>query len=274
VGWKKQVQTLCPPHMKKTWSRKDKLTLWGSIATPIIIAVFSLFSSDVRRAVHLEKPTPTQTVVQEKAQSTPFQQPMADVPKPTTHTDQQTKGTRHNITKNSVAGTSNSQVNQASTGTNSPNVSAPNGMAIVGNEGTIINPVVNNFAPPNRRLSDEQRNVLVSCLQTKPGKFMVEAMSTNNETYRYAQDWSEVLSSAGWKNESRLPVRVVLTGPWPGVHVSVLGTWDEATQHATLLDDSGKKAFECFAAAHIAGQFVPNNKMPTDMIQVDVGEHP
>jgi hypothetical protein len=149
---------------------------------------------------------------------------MADVPKLTTHTDQRTKGTRHNITKNSVAGTSNSQVNQASTGTNSPNVSAPNGMAIVGNEGTIVNPTVNNFAPPNRRLSDEQRNVLVSCLQTKPGKFMVEAMSTNNETYRYAQDWSEVLSSAGWNNESRLPVRVVLTGPWPGVHVSVLGT--------------------------------------------------
>ena len=106
---------------------------------------------------------------------------------------------------------------------------------------------------------------------------ITEAPVVFSEAYRYAQDWFEVLSSAGWKNEQPIPVGMVLIGGqmWTGIRVSVFGTWDEATQHGSLLDGSAEKtAFECFNAAHIAGQFIPYKDVATGTIQMIVSEHP
>jgi hypothetical protein len=156
-----------------------------------------------------------------------------------------------------------------------PNVSAPNGIAIGG--GTVSNPTVNNFVPPARRLSEEQREILVSCLKTTPGKFTVAAIANNGEAYRYAQDWSEVLSSAGWTNEQPIPVAAIMiaAGMWSGVHFSLPGSWDDITQHASIVDGSPeKKAFECINNAHVAGAAIPYKDMATGRIRVDVSEHP
>jgi hypothetical protein len=156
-----------------------------------------------------------------------------------------------------------------------PNVSAPNGIAIGG--GTVSNPTVNNFVPPARRLSEEQREILVSCLKTVPGKFTVSAIANSGEAYRYAQDWSEVLSSAGWTNEQPVPVMTMMiaAGMWSGVRFSLPGTWDDATQHASIAVGSPeKKALECVNSAHVAGAAIPYKDMETGRIRVDVSEHP
>src|ERR1700733_3006027 len=80
-----------------------------------------------------------------------------------------------------------------------PTVNAPNGIGIIG--GTVTNPTVNNYinsAPPPRRLTDDERESLVSCLKIRTGTFVIGALANNGEAYRYALDFSEVFSAAGW----------------------------------------------------------------------------
>jgi hypothetical protein len=189
------------------------------------------------------------------------------------------KGTQHNVTKNSVEGAGSRQVNQTSTGTNSPNVSAPNGIAIVGNNGTVTNPTVNNYtAPSPRRLSDEQRRILVPCLQMKPGAFTVSAIMNNAEAYRYAQDFSEAFTAAGWKNEQQAPVQSVwiVGASWTGIHFKFAGTWDEATKRAVMLPQSPQwNALDCVGRIGLTGaEGAPFKDLPTGSFRIEVAEHP
>ena len=59
-----QVRVLFPaPVMTKTpWSRNQKIAVWG-VCIPVVLAVLSLFSPEVRRFVGLEKPIAPPTPV-------------------------------------------------------------------------------------------------------------------------------------------------------------------------------------------------------------------
>jgi len=146
-------------------------------------------------------------------------------------------------------------------------VNAPGGIPIVGNRGVVTNPTINNYTPPSRRLSDEQRNLLAACLKTNPGKFAVGAIANNGEAYRYAQDWSEVFSAAGWSNEQTIPVTMIMIagGMWSGLCVRVHGEFDEISHRALLIDGSPEKnALECIDKAQIGGGVaIPFKDKPT-----------
>ena len=162
---------------------------------------------------------------------------------------------------------------------NNPPVStanAPNGIAIAG-PATVNNPTVNNFAPSNRRLSDDQKTALKSCLAAKTGTYTVSAIANNGEAYQYAQDFSEVFSGAGWKNEQTIPVAIIMIagGMWSGVRISVHGTWDEATKTASLIDGAPESVgLNCLRAANFPATAIPWSDMKTGTIRVDVSERP
>ena len=153
---------------------------------------------------------------------------------------------------------------------------APNGIAIAG-PATVTNPTVNNFTPLNRRLSDDRKTTLKSCLAAKIGTYTVSAIADNGEAYRYAQDFSDVFSGAGWKNEQTIPVAIITIGGgmWSGVRISVHGTWDDATKTMSLIDGAPETiGFNCLQAAKFAATAIPWADMKTGSIRIDVSERP
>jgi hypothetical protein len=94
-------------------------------------------------------------------------------------------------------------VQQNSSGNNSPNISAPFGIAVGG--GTVINPsVTNRFGTPQRHLEPEQKKILKALLKPYSTAAFngISVMGQDNEAYVYAQDFSEVLEGAGWQRSS------------------------------------------------------------------------
>jgi hypothetical protein len=156
-----------------------------------------------------------------------------------------------------------------------PTANAPNGIAISG--GTVIQPTVNIFTPLNRRLSDSQKTTLRSCLAAKTGTYTVSAIANNTEAYQYAQDFSEVFSGAGWKNEQTIPVAIIVIagGMWSGVRISVHGPWDDTTKTASLTDGAPETVgLNCLRAASFTATAIPWSDMKTGSIRVDVSERP
>jgi hypothetical protein len=141
----------------------------------------------------------------------------------------------------------------------------------------VTNPAVYNLAPPARRLSDQQKSLLVAYLAANLGTFRVGAILSNGEAYRYAQDWSEVLTAAGWHNEEPIPVGTfMITGEmWSGLRISVPGNWDDASKSASFLNGSPEKnALDCLRNLNISGVAIPYKDMTIGNIGVDVSEHP
>lgn len=264
---------------KARWTRGEKLTFWaGVIAIITIVATF--FVPDVRRLLHLEKPAQTaQLPASEGPPPTPtVAVPKLESPQIGNGTAQTTKGTRahgkNNVAGNNISGNNNATGNNNST---APIAIAPNGIAITG--GTVSNPTVNNYnpTPAPRRLSDGQKTELATCLRTNTGSFTVGALANNGEAYRYALDFSEVLSAATWKNEWPAPVATFLIGGgmWSGFKLSVPGTWDETTQHATLGEGSPEVTLlNCLNQAKIGGAAVPYKEMKPGSIRIDISDHP
>jgi hypothetical protein len=178
----------------------------------------------------------------------------------------------NNVAGNNVSGDKNVIGNNNQTG---PTANAPNGIAIAG--GTVTNPTVNNYSPASRRLSDEQKTMLVACLRSNPGTFTVSAISNNGEAYQYASDFSGVFTSAGWKNEQTIPVAIIMIagGMWTGVKISVHGTWDETTHTASLIEGAPETTgLSCLRAAKFGAAAIPYKDMTTSSIRIDVSERP
>ena len=79
-------------------------------------------------------------------------------------------------------------------------INAQGGIPIVGNTGTVDHPTVNNFAPPQRTLTPEQRAGIVNLLR-QPGSFSVVIRHAGNnfEAQTYAESLASALRDAGWK---------------------------------------------------------------------------
>lgn len=195
------------------------------------------------------------------------------LPKPSQHTATRAHG-NSNVAGNNVSGDKNIIGNN----NQDPTANAPNGIAIVG--GTVTNPTVNNYnaSPPPRRLTDEQRRLLVGCLSAGTGTFTVNAIMNNAEAYRYALDFSEVFAAAGWKNEQSVPVRSIwiVGSAWTGVHIRFPGTWDEAAKRPLLVTGSPElNALNCLGRAALSGiESGVFKDMQTGTFVIEVSEHP
>jgi hypothetical protein len=74
---------------------------------------------------------------------------------------------------------------------------APNGIAISG--GNVSNPTVNNYLPPQRGLTTDQRDKLVACLrQSGTFSLLVRHAEHNFEAQTYADSLASALRDGGW----------------------------------------------------------------------------
>jgi hypothetical protein len=278
-------ETDTPRKQREPWTRKEKLAVGGLILTTVAI-IFALLNHEIRHFLHLEKqqsaqvemkpispaPQPARTI-----QNPEPLKPEASEPRKIRRTAQttttQVKG-NGNVTGNNTSGDNNVTGNNNQTGATA---NAPNGIAITG--GTVTNPTVNNIntAPPPRRLTNEQRLLLKDCLKGNAGSFIVGAIANNSEAYRYALDFSEVLSDAGWKNEWPAPTATFMIGGgmWSGVHVSVAGTWDEKMKRASMADGSSEMTLlNCLNQGRIVAAGIVDKDRKTGSIRIDVSDEP
>ena len=247
----------------------------GIIALAVAVAaiIVGVSTPEIRQRIGLEKPPETHAATAQSPPQTENTEPPKTTPKTTAQ-----KTTNKVTGDNDVVG-NNTNGNHDVTGNNNQTRTAiaPNGIAISG--GNVQNPTVNNYsAPPPRRLSDEQRRILIPCLQTKPGSFTVSAIMNSAEAHRYAQDYSEVFTASGWKNEKKDPVQAIFVpGGWTGVHFKFAGTWDEAARRASMHPESPEwNALICLGKAGIVkgvqgGVF---DDIPTGIIRIEVAENP
>ena len=100
----------------------------------------------------------------------------------------------------------------------------------------------------------------------------------NGEAYRYALDFSEVFSEAGWKNEWAAPVASIMIGGgmWNGVHATLPAlTYDASKQQAIFVDPSPETtAIKCLNQAKIVVGIVPQTDKQSGTIRIDVSDHP
>jgi hypothetical protein len=219
--------------MEKTWSRGDKLTVGGLLLAAVAAIAAVLVVPEFRQFFHLDhsqtaqaeaKPpqsvAPSTSPVQNTEPSKPNTSNPKKTKKPTQKTTTHVTG-NDNVAGNNTSGDNNVTGNNNQTGATA---NAPNGIAITG--GTVNNPTVNNFTPPSRRLADDEKTALKTCLAMKTGTFTVAALANNGEAYQYAKDFYDVFSGAGWKNEQPIPVAIIMIGGgmWTGVRISVHGT--------------------------------------------------
>ncbi len=260
--------------MRKKWTRNQQIAVWA-VAAAVVGILSTLFRSEIRQFFHLERPQIAEIQpihrsappVQNTGPAKPEQQKTKEAPKTKTHVTG-----NENVTDNNISGDNNVTGNNNQT---RATANAPNGIAIAG--GTVIQPTVNNYTPPNRRLSDDQKAMLKACLAVKTGTFTISAIANNSEAYQYAKYFSDVFSDAGWKNEQPIPVAIIMIagGMWSGVRISVHGTWNEATKTASLIDGAPETlGLECLLAAKFGATAIPWADMKTGSIRIDVSERP
>jgi hypothetical protein len=105
-------------------------------------------------------------------------------------------------------------------------VNAPGGIPIVGNQGTVNNPTVNNFGVSKQwlHISEGQREQLVPFLAKAPGKGeLLIVASADSDTYKFTEQLREILRSAQWDVSSDIGTSVRSGPPLIGVAVAFHG---------------------------------------------------
>jgi hypothetical protein len=100
---------------------------------------------------------------------------------------------------------------------------APGGIA---NSGSIGQATVNNYAPPSRTISTEERQQLINSLSAIRSEAYVTATATDNEAFNFAQELVDILIAANWTfPDNQSAVRLVMPqgkAP-PGVRIGFHG---------------------------------------------------
>lgn len=158
-------------------------------------------------------------------------------------------------------------------------INAAGGIPIVGNQGTVDHPTVNNYAPIPRTLLDETKKNLIQCLHKKAGKFSIGAVTNHNEAYKYAEIWRSLFLSAGWEIEHKdTPIQnfIIGNGTWTGIRFKVHNESSIEGQTNIVVGTPEKNAIECLMKenGHIAGggTVLPFNDFPTGSLGIEVGE--
>jgi hypothetical protein len=185
---------------KKSWSRGDKSAA-GALLVGVVAIGVGVAIPEVRRALHLEKPTPPAVVLPPIKPAEPATEVGPPQTQPVPNVRQQAKSNavgKGNVAGNNVAGNGNVVGNNNQIGNTAPTVqvNAPNGIAIGG--GNVTNPTVNNYAPPQRTMTAAQRATFVSVLkQTCPFEVAVRGVPGNAESMEYASQLGAAIQEAG-----------------------------------------------------------------------------
>jgi len=160
-------------------------------------------------------------------------------------------------------------------------INAPGGIPIVGNEGTVSNPTVNNYGPLPRHLLDQTKNELIECLKKKPGRFSIGAVSNNSEAYKYAEDWRSVFLSAGWEIEHKdIPIQIFTIGGgmWSGMQIRVHDASPTQGQMSIAAGSPEQNAHECLLSMNGqvpgGGSIIPYKDFPTGSLRLDISDEP
>ncbi len=117
--------------------------------------------------------------------------------------------------------------------------SAPNGIAIGG--GQVTNLTVNNYAPPARRLllSEEDRKKVVAYLAKTPATLALGVLVGDGEAYRFAEDWEELFTDAGWTiKDGKVANMMLMGGFWDGVQLSYRGPKIQPGEEVSVPDST------------------------------------
>lgn len=160
-------------------------------------------------------------------------------------------------------------------------INAPGGIPIVGNQGTVSNPTVNNYGPLPRHLLDQTKTELIECLKKKPGRFSVGAVANNGEAYKYADDWRSVFLSAGWEIEHKdIPIQIFMIGggTWSGMQIRVHDASPTHGQMAIAVSSPELNASQCLLNMNGqipgGGSIIPYKDFPAGSVRVDVSDQP
>jgi hypothetical protein len=156
-------------------------------------------------------------------------------------------------------------------------ITADHGIAIGGNA-QVQSPVVNNnnYAPLPRRISDDDKKQLSSCLAKNPGEFSVAAVMGDSEAQILAMDWIEVFKDAGWKGDSQFGTLMSGT-PKLNVQVIVRGFVNEEKTTVRIAAQSPEGVVaNCLLGwkGEGDGSIVPDPNQPTAHVTVHVGSRP
>ena len=90
---------------------------------------------------------------------------------------------------------------------------------------------IGTLSPPPRRIRPEHRPEIIRFLSTKPSKVRIEAIASDVEAYRFAQDWYEVLKLLLSLNKNR-PAE---SGHGARIHPSGSQTICDGSENSNLL---------------------------------------
>jgi hypothetical protein len=131
-----------------------------------------------------------------------------------------------------------------------------------------------------RRLSDSQKTELAECLRKKPGRFSIGAIANNGEAYRYAQDWREVFTAAGWEIEHKdIPIQIFLIGGgmWSGMQITMHNASPTQGQIALANDSPEQNLNQCLAGRNDipgGGRLSADKDKPTGSVSIQISDLP
>jgi hypothetical protein len=134
---------------------------------------------------------------------------------------------------------------------------------------------------PPRRLSDMTKSELAACLKREPGRFSIMSIADNEEAYRYAEDWREVFTSAGWRIDRKdIPIQTfrIVGGMWHGMRVGVHDASPSGGQTALLATGSPEENFaQCVNGRRdipTGGRIIKYKDRPTGSVSIQVSDRP
>jgi hypothetical protein len=134
---------------------------------------------------------------------------------------------------------------------------------------------------PPRRLSDMTKSELAACLKREPGRFSIMSIADNEEAYRYAEDWREVFTSAGWQIDRKdIPIQTfrIVGGMWHGMRVRVHDASPAEGQTALLATGSPEENFaQCVNGRRdipTGGRIIKYKDRPTGSVSIQVSDQP
>lgn len=133
---------------------------------------------------------------------------------------------------------------------------------------------------PPRRLSDSTKGGLAACLKKEPGRFSIMSIANNEEAYRYAEDWREVLISAGWQIERKdTPIETfrIVGGRWLGMRVRVHDASTTEEQSALANESPEGNFARCVNGRGDipkGGRIIRYKDRPTGSVSIQISDQP
>jgi hypothetical protein len=146
-------------------------------------------------------------------------------------------------------------------------VNAPHGIGSIG--GTLINPQVNNYAPPIRTLSDAQKRGIEEFLRTIPSSVQVSIGSVygSGDADNYAGEFFPLFVERHLENQSLPSIRTGFSAIFTGVFVCTPTDDDPASPYRNALVDK-------LNSLGITAQRANGSKVPSGNLELLIGFRP